>query len=314
MPRTIRIGTRGSALARWQTDHVAGRLRAADRALALDVVTITTAGDALPEVPLAHLEGMGFFTSALERALLAGEIDVAVHSMKDLPIDGSPDLAVGAVPERAPVEDALVARAGLTLATLPARARVGTSSARRTAQLRAMRPDLVFEPLRGNVPTRIERVRAGDLDAVVLARAGLERLGLAAHVTEILPVERVLPAPAQGALAVQARRADHEVMARLATLDHPATRRAVEAERTVLALLGGGCAVPVGAHARDDGLVVRLVAGVFDPQGGAAVVAHAEAAEPERAAEHAARQLVAGGARALLEAHAKTPLVEEERR
>ena len=311
--RAFRVGTRGSALARWQTDFVIAALGARHAGVPFEIVTLVSAGDALPEVPLAQFDGTGFFTSALERALLAGEIDIAVHSMKDLPIEGSPALVVAAVPERAAVEDALVARGGLTLDRLPHGARVGTSSARRTAQLRRIRPDLAFEPLRGNVPTRLARVREGDLDAVVLARAGLMRLGLDGGITEVLPVERMLPAPAQGALAVQVRREDAEAVACVATLDHPPSHRAADAERTVLALLGGGCAVPVGVFAAVDAQGATVTAGVFDPAGGEAVTARVRAADPAAAAGQAARELVAGGARTLLAAYAKVPLVGEER-
>jgi hydroxymethylbilane synthase len=305
--RTARIGTRGSDLARWQTNYVAGRLRQADPSLSIEIVEIRTAGDELPEVPLEHLEGVGFFTSALERALLAREIDVAVHSYKDLPVDSSPDLEVASVPERAPVEDALCARDGLTLDRLPAGARVGTSSARRSAQLRALRPDLVLEPLRGNVPTRLGRVTRGDLDAVVLARAGLSRLGLAGHITEVFPLERVLPAPAQGALAVQSRKGDPELAARLRAIDDAPSRLAVEAERALLHALGGGCSVPVGAHATASGGLVTLEAGVFDPADGRAIHARIEAGNPTEAGERAARRLLEQGAGRILAAFAKTP-------
>ena len=309
----LRLGTRASALARWQTAHVVALLHALDPDLAIETVELSSPGDELPEVPIEHMDGVGFFTSTLERALLAGEIDVAVHSFKDLPVEGSPDLVVAAVPPRAPAEDALCGRDRLTLAGLPAGARVGTSSARRTAQLRALRPDLACVPLRGNVPTRLERVARRELDAVVLARAGLERLGLAAHITEVFPLARVLPAPAQGALAVQARAADAALVRRLGALDDADARRAVEAERALLHALGGGCSVPVGAHATASGARVALEAGVFDLDGGPAVRARVEAADAASAGTGAARRLLAAGAGTILAAFAKQPRVTEER-
>ncbi|HSK10234.1 MAG TPA: hydroxymethylbilane synthase, partial [Vicinamibacterales bacterium] len=215
----IRIGTRSSALARWQSDHVAARLGAAVPGAAFEIVEISSTGDQITDVPLSHVEGTGFFTATIERALLAGEVDVAVHSYKDLPVVSTGGLVVAAVPSRGPVEDVLCARHGLTLRGLPPGSRLGTCSARRTAQVRALRPDLDFRSLRGNVPTRVGRIANGELDAIVLARAGLVRLQLEAHITEVFPAEVVLPAPAQGALAVQCRAADAALRQLLATLD-----------------------------------------------------------------------------------------------
>jgi hydroxymethylbilane synthase len=306
---TIRIGTRASALARWQTDHVIALWGQREPGLQVAVVDLTTVGDDLPEAPLELMEGTGFFTSTLERALLEGMIDVAVHSHKDLPVVSTPGLTVVAVPARGPVEDALCARDGLTLAGLPAGARVGTSSLRRTAQLRALRADLDYRALRGNVPTRLARVADGDLDAVVLALAGLERLGLADRVTEVFPVAKLLPAPAQGALALQARTDDTALARRLAALDHPTTRRAVTAERTVLHLLRGGCSVPVGALARGEGPMVAVDAGVFAPEGDRAVRVEVVGATPEATGAEAARQLLARGAAEILAALQRVPRV-----
>ena len=309
--KPVRIGTRGSSLARWQTNHVAARLRALDGAHAIDVVRITSVGDQSPDLPIDHLEGTGFFTSTIERALELGEIDVAVHSCKDLPVESAPDLTIAALLERAAVEDVLCARDRLTLSHLPAGARVGTCSLRRTAQLRAMRPDLDYRPLRGNLPTRIERVTAGELDAVVIARAGLERLGLMAHASEIFTIAQVLPAPAQGAIAVQARRDDADLVALLERLDHRETRRAVEAERALLHGLGGGCSVPVGALARTTGATIRLDAAVFDLATGEALRTRNDGREPEAVAAAAARALLDLGAGAILEAAARTRGVAE---
>jgi len=306
---TVRIGTRASALARWQTDHVLGLMRGHDPALAAEIVPFTTVGDDLVDAPLETMDGTGFFSSTLERALLAGEIDVAVHSYKDLPVAVTPGVTIACVPVRGPIEDVLCARDGLTLAQLPAGARVGTSSLRRGAQLRALRADLSYQPLRGNVPTRLMRVERGDLDAVVLARAGIERLGLGARATEVFTPELVLPAPAQGAIAVQTRADDLELIARLAALDHTPTHQAVDAERELLHQLRGGCSVPVGALARFQDGRVRLDAGVFALAGSPAYRIVVEGSSPAAVGAAAARRLLDLGAGAILEALDRVPRV-----
>jgi hydroxymethylbilane synthase len=298
----IRIGTRGSALALWQAREVARQLGAVAPDAVVELVEITSTGDTVTDVPLQHVEGTGFFTASIERALAAGEVDVAVHSHKDLPVDTTPGLVVAAVPERGPIEDVLCASGGLTLATLPAGARVGTCSLRRTAQVLARRPDLAIHVLRGNVPTRVGRLASGSLDAVVLARAGLVRLGLDGHITETFSTDGFLPAPAQGALAIQCRAADTDLRARIGRLDHLATRRAVEAERAVLHTLGGGCSVPVGAVAVDDGREIALRAGVFSVDGTHQVLADGRGVDPAALGAAVARQLLDLGAGALLDA------------
>lgn len=308
---TVRIGTRASALARWQTEHVIALWSEREPALKVEIVALTTAGDQLPEAPLEDMEGIGFFTSTLEQALLEGRIDMAVHSYKDLPVASTPGLAVAAVPGRGPVEDVLCARTGAGLSALPPRARVGTSSLRRTAQLRAIRPDLDIVSLRGNVPTRLERVVRGDLDAIVLARAGLERLGLAGHVTQVFTATELLPAPAQGAIAMQARATDRTLLRRLEVLVHEPTRRAVAAERAVLHRLRGGCSVPVGSLARPEGAHLSLEAGVFAPAGDRAVRVQVLGAEPEATGAEAARQLLARGAGEILATLERVPRVAE---
>ena len=313
----LRIGTRTSALARWQTSHVQALLRSAEATLAenaIDIVPFSTVGDDLADAPLEVMEGTGFFSSTLERALLEGRIDVAVHSYKDLPVAATPGLVIACVPARGAVEDVLCARDGLTLAALPPGALVGTSSPRRTAQLRALRPDLHYTPLRGNVPTRLARVERGLLDAIVLARAGLERLGLAARASEIFSLEHVLPAPAQGALAVQARAGDTALLARLAALDHAPTRLAVEAEREVLHQLRGGCSVPVGAFAKLERGEVRLTAGVFALDGSSAHRVAVVGESPIEIGAEAARRLLDLGAGAILESLDRTARVAVERR
>lgn len=298
--RMIRLGTRGSALARWQSDHVAARLAAADPGLRVSVVEISSAGDQITDVPLTQVEGTGFFTATIERALTVGDVDMAVHSYKDLPVEPTPGLTIAAVPARGPVEDVICARDGLTLDTLPAGARIGTCSSRRTAQVLALCPDLTIVPLRGNVPTRVERVRGGELDAIVLARAGVRRLGLDAHVTEVLSAERLLPAPAQGALAVQCRSDDGALLARLGILDDEATRGAVDAERTLLHALRGGCLVPVGAWARVVGGEYLLSAGVFGVDPARSVRVEMRGREPFALGEAVAARLMEGGAGEIL--------------
>ena len=311
---TIRIGTRASALARWQTDEIVRLWRERDPRLAVEIVDLTTAGDDLADAPLERMEGTGFFSSTLERALLSGTIDVAVHSLKDLPVEPTPGLGIAAIPARGPVEDILCARGALTLDTLPRGARVGTSSLRRIAQIRALRPDLDCLPLRGNVPTRLERVARGDLDAVVLARAGVTRLGLADRITEVFPLERLLTAPAQGAMAVHARAGDRAITEPLAALDHAPTRRAVEAERAVLHALRGGCSVPVGAHASVDGDRIAVDAGVFAIDGSRPLRVRREGRDPVATGEAAAQALLAAGANEILAQLEREPRVAWEAR
>ncbi len=254
----IRLGTRSSALALAQSGHVADALRALGHDV--ELVHITTHGDT-STAAINQLGSTGVFVTALRDALLAGEVDVAVHSYKDLPTAACEGLVIGAVPVRQDARDALVARDGLTLGELPSGARIGTGSPRRTAQLLALGMGHEIVPVRGNVDTRIGFVADGKLDAVVLARAGLARLGRLAEITETLDPLQVLPAPAQGALAIECR-ADSELVAMLKALDDPDTRTAVAAERALLAALEAGCSAPVGAMAEivddDDGPAVFL--------------------------------------------------------
>jgi hydroxymethylbilane synthase len=311
--RAHRVGTRASALARWQTDNIVALWRRRDPDAQIEIVELTTDGDQLADAPLERSEGTGFFTSTLERALLDDEIDVAVHSYKDLPVETTAALTIAATPARGPVEDALCARDGLRLDTLPVGARVGTSSPRRTAQLRALRPDLDFRPVRGNVPTRVQRVATGHLDAVVLATAGLARLELLHYVSETFPIERILTAPAQGAIAVQVREADASRRRALGALEDSATRLAVEAERALLHGLRGGCSVPVGAHAVVRGTRIVLSAGVFAPAGDRALRVEMEGADPESLGTEAARRLLEQGAAEVLAEVEREPRVTWER-
>ncbi len=246
---SLRAGTRGSRLALWQTDLVASRLRQAWPGLQVERVLITTLGDRVSDVPLPRIGDKGIFTRELEDALRAGTIDLAVHSLKDLPTELPPGLVIAAILERADPRDALVGPSPVTIDTLRAGARVGTSSLRRRAQLLARRPDLDVRDLRGNVPTRVDKVLAGDLDAAVLALAGLTRLGLSDHVVEVFGTDVMLPAPGQGALAVEIRADDQRTAAWVAPLDDRDTRLATTAERTMLAQLEGGCQAPIGALA-----------------------------------------------------------------
>jgi hydroxymethylbilane synthase len=246
---TLRFGTRGSALARWQTDYVIGLIRAVRPDLSIECEVFSTRGDQVLDTPLPLIGGKGLFTEELEAALLGGRIDCAVHSLKDLPVESRAGLTVAAMPPRAHVQDVLVSRNGYTIATLPDGARVGTSSLRRSAQLLKVRPDLRIIDLRGNVDTRVRKALAADspYDAIVLARAGLERLGHGGVISEVIAVTDMLPAPGQGAIAVQARD-DASLIAALAPIHHVHTAMAVSAERAFLAGLGGGCSVPVSAY------------------------------------------------------------------
>jgi hydroxymethylbilane synthase len=295
--RTLRVGTRASALARTQTDLVAGAI-----GTPVEIVPIVTAGDR-SSAAVTQLGGTGVFVSALRDALLAGEIDVAVHSYKDLPTAPAEGITIAAIPLREDPRDALVARDGLTLGELPAGARVGTGSPRRAAQLRALGLGLDVVPLRGNVDTRLGKVIAGELDAVVLAYAGLRRLGRTAEVTEVLDPIQVLPAPAQGALAVECRTSDEGVLAALAALDDADTRSAVTAERALLAALEAGCSAPVGALAvvaedEDGASELFLRAAVIAADGSDAVRLSATGAttDAEGVGRRLAAELLAEGA------------------
>ncbi|MBU1587445.1 MAG: hydroxymethylbilane synthase [Actinobacteria bacterium] len=257
----LRIGTRGSALAVAQTNTIASALGA--KGASVEIVTISTEGDT-STAPLAELGGTGVFATALRNALLAGTVDVVVHSLKDLPTAPHPGLVIAAIPRRADARDALCARDSLTMDTLPPGARVGTGSPRRVAQLKARRPDLEVVGIRGNVDTRLGKVASGELDAVVLAAAGLERLGRLDAITEFLGIDGWPTAPGQGALAIEVRAGDEKLVA---ALDHKTTRIIVEAERQTLALLEAGCSAPVGAHALIDDGMLFLSARVYSLDG-----------------------------------------------
>lgn len=264
--KPIRIGTRGSRLALTQTQQIIAALQAHYPDHPFEAVIIRTTGDARQNVPFRAVGTKGMFVKEIEEALLAGAVDFAVHSLKDMPGDLPDGLALAATPRRADPRDALLSR-GATLAELSPGARVGTSSLRRQVQLRAYRSDLVIEELRGNVDTRIRRLDAGRYDAIVLACAGLERLGLAHRIVERLPPEVSVPAPGQGALALEIRADDAETRALLAPLHDSDTADAVTAERGFQAALHAGCSVPAGAHAWIEGGDLRLVAFLAAPDG-----------------------------------------------
>ncbi len=267
--RTLVIGTRGSALALRQTGMVAAALRRHQPGVVIETRVIRTAGDREQQASLQAIGGQGVFVKEIEEALRRGDIDLAVHSLKDLPGNIAPDLVLGAVPKRADARDALIARAGATLAELPAGATIGTGAARRIAQLRALRPDCTIIDLRGNVDTRLRKLHdpAGPYDAIVLALAGLKRLRRAGVVTEILPFDVILPAPGQGALGLEVRAADAWARELLAPLDDPPTHAAVTGERAFLAGLGGGCQAPIAALGRSRAGTLHLSGLLATPEG-----------------------------------------------
>lgn len=298
---TLRIGTRGSALALWQTDWLVRRLSGAYPELSAAVEVIRVQSDRQPETPIPAMDGRGVFTHDIEQALLDGGIDVAVHSLKDLPSVNDPRLTLAAVSPREDPRDVLVTLNGAALSALPAASRVGTSSLRRQALVRHARPDCSVLPLRGNIDTRLRKLRAGEYDAIVMAGAAVRRLNLDAAVAPF-PVESWVPAVSQGIIGVQARAADHEVVRMLACIGDPTAMVMARAEREVLRLMGGGCTVPLGALASVDGRSLRLAALVAAPDGSRVVTASAEGSSerPEDAAATVAAILKASGAEEIL--------------
>lgn len=258
MSKTIRIGTRGSQLALWQANWVKSALRSCYPTLSIEPVTIKTTGDAILDAPLAKVGGKGLFVKEIEEALLSGRIDLAVHSMKDMPSEIPKGLCIGAVPEREIPADVLISTNGEKLSDLKKGARIGTSSLRRAAQLKHFRPDAVIEPLRGNLDTRLRKLETEGLDAIVLAAAGVKRLGLEDRISEYLDASIMLPAVGQGALCIEVRSADAEVQEWVGSLDHPETRTAVLGERSFLKRLEGSCQVPVAGMGRLQGSLFIL--------------------------------------------------------
>ncbi len=257
----LTIGSRGSQLALWQAHHVAALLES--RGVGTSITVIKTTGDHLQTASLTQAGGKGLFTKEIEDALLAGTIDLAVHSLKDLPTETPAGLAIAAIPKREDPRDAIV---GKPLDELEPDARVGTSSSRRAAQLRAVRPDLRIEPVRGNVDTRLRKLQEGQYDAILLAAAGLRRLGLENEIAQLLEPEQMCPAPGQGALGIQTR-TSHRAFDLIAALNHLPSFQTVTCERAALAALGGGCQLPVGAYASLSGSALHLTAVVVAPDG-----------------------------------------------
>jgi len=336
-PRSLLIGTRGSPLALWQAEHVADLLRGTDPAVSVRLESIRTTGDKILDVPLARVGGKALFVKEIEEALLAGRVDLAVHSMKDVPTDLPPGLAIASIPRRGDPGDVLLSRKGDRLDALRRGAVVGTSSLRRQAQLLHRRPDLRVVPLRGNLDSRIRKLASEGLDAIVLAAAGVGRLGLTDRITEFLDPKICLPAVGQGALGVEIRapgargaepRAggegggeqrggeaggdrppapgsrDEGIAALVARFDHPETHLAVRAERAVLRRLGGGCQVPIAAHATIDGGVVTLRGLVASPDGVALIRAERRGgiADPEGLGSALAEELLSRGGSEILAA------------
>jgi hydroxymethylbilane synthase len=301
--RALRIGTRGSLLAKWQAESVRKQLFAST-GMDADIVIIKTAGDKLQQSPLTQIGGKGIFIKELEEALLEESIDLAVHSVKDIPTDTPTRLCFPAVCKRADVRDCLVSTGGVSFANLRQGARVGTGSLRRQAQLLHFRPDLDFRDLRGNVDTRLRKVDSGEYEAIVLAKAGLDRLGLGQRIAETLSPEVCMPAVGQGAIAVEARLKDVEAQETVAALDDQETRSAIIAERALLSAMQGGCQVPLGAWARMErgGLLMEACVCSVD---GLQYIKERTAGPVEEAAqigERLAQQLLQAGAMEILEA------------
>lgn len=298
----LTFATRPSALARWQTARVIELLRSAHPRLECNEYVIATTGDQLSDEPLPEIGSKGLFTRDLEEALLSGKVHAAVHSLKDLPVEKTPEIVIAAIPERESAHDVLVSAKGQTLTTLPEGSRVGTCSLRRTAQLLAHRPDLTVLPLRGNIDTRLRKVMDGEYEAIVLAQAGLKRLGLQAHITEVFALDAMLPAPGQGALAVQCRADDAETLELLAAIHDPRTAAAVDAERAFLSGLGSGCSLPVAAFAeKHDGTII-LTGAVFSTDGKQAIRLSAVDTEPYHLGERLAGFVLERGASELFRA------------
>ncbi len=299
------IATRGSQLALWQAEHIKSRLMAQHPGLEVELLILKTKGDIILDVPLAKVGGKGLFVKEIEEALLSGAADLAVHSMKDVPMVLPEGLTLGAVPEREVCTDLFLSEKYAALDELPQGARLGTSSLRRQAQALALRPDLEVAMLRGNVETRLRKMKEGQYDAIILARAGVKRLGLGASLQQDLTPPSFLPAVGQGALGVEIREDRPEVRELVAFLDHMPTRLCVTAERSFLRRLDGGCQVPIAAHAVLDGEELALEALVADPMGRTvyrdSVRCAADLASADAAGQSLAEKLLADGADKILE-------------
>ena len=297
----LRLGTRKSQLARWQADWVAAHLR--ELGVVIDMVYVTTEGD-VTTGPLGAIGGQGLFTKRIQQALLDNEIDLAVHSLKDLPTEPVAGLTLAAVPPRESPGDALVSTVAKSLAELPANAKVGTGSTRRRAHLLHVRSDLDVQDIRGNVDTRLQKLADGQYDAIVLAEAGLRRLGLERHIAQIIPRETMLPAVGQGALGIEARKNEDSILTTLAQLNDAETQAAVVAERALLSALRAGCLAPVGAWGRITDGALLLDAAVLSHDGAQrlAVSVCGDPANPAALGQQAAEDLLSQGAAALIAA------------
>jgi hydroxymethylbilane synthase len=296
---SLRIGSRGSQLALWQANHIAGLLRARGHEVVIEV--IKTTGDKITEVAFAQVGAKGMFTKEIEEALSAKHIDLAVHSLKDLPTDLHPEFTLAAILEREDPRDALLS-SHANLQALPRNARVGTSSLRRQSQLRAARPDLRVEPVRGNIDTRMRKLEAAEFDAIVLAAAGVHRLGMSARIRELLSPQVMCPAPGQGALAIEVRTNDARTRQLVGFLDHHESREAVESERAMLRALGGGCQVPIGGYAHRDIQGLYLLARVGTPDGSLMLTEQGSGDDPEALGRTLAERLLLRGAEKILKA------------
>ena len=294
----LRIGSRGSQLALWQANHIASQLRLRGHEVELQI--IKTTGDKITDVALAQVGTKGMFTKEIEEELAAGKVDLAVHSLKDLPTDLAASFEIAAITQREDPRDAFLSVQYESLADLPAGARVGTSSLRRQAQLRLLRKDLDVQPLRGNVDTRLRKLDAGEYAAIILAAAGLNRLGLDGRIRFLFDTRDMCPAVGQGALALEIRARDAEVREAVAFLDSPAHHAATDCERAVLRALGGGCQVPIGAYAQSSDGEISVTAVVADPIGATVLREGGTGADPERLGRSVGETLLKRGAARIL--------------
>ena len=301
-PTRLRIGSRGSQLALWQANHISALLRACGHEIEIEIEIIHTTGDKITDVALAMVGTKGMFTKEIEEALAAGHVDLAVHSLKDLPTELPKGFEIAAITERQDPRDAFCSRHYQSFQELPQGARVGTSSLRRQAQLKAVRPDLDIHPLRGNVDTRLRKLEQGEYDAIILASAGLKRLGKTQLVKQIIPAKIMCPAAGQGALGIEIREGDAKTRALLAFLNDPAARATTTCERALLNSLGGGCQVPIGAFAEMKNGRLHLESIVADPDGSKLLRDSRDGDDPEKLGKTAGAALLARGGDQILEA------------
>jgi hydroxymethylbilane synthase len=298
MPR-LRIGSRGSQLALWQANHVAALLR--ERGHQVEIEIIKTTGDQVTDVALAQVGTKGMFTKEIEEALAAGGVDLAVHSLKDLPTEGPPGFEIAAITKREDPRDVLVSRNYSRIEDLPHGARVGTSSLRRQAQLKALRADLDIHPLRGNVDTRLRKLESGEYDAIILAAAGLTRLGLASMIRQAIPAQTMCPAAGQGALGIEIRKGDLAIRQHVTFLDNSSARVTTSCERALLHELGGGCQVPIGAFAEIRSECLHLQAVVARPDGSEVLRESRDGNDPQELGHEVGKSLLRRGGDAILQ-------------